>query len=68
MISARVALSSVTSAFYCQVVQENRIPRTLSYGERGREVRRGTGESDRIASCSTACFGDADFYVVIAQS
>lgn len=53
-------LSSVTRAFYRQIVRENRIPLTLSYGEPNQESRAALAEARKIAARGTPRFADAD--------
>ena len=53
-------LSSVTRAFYRQIVRENRIPLNLSYGEPNRESLEALREAAQIAEHGTSRFADAD--------
>lgn len=53
-------LSSVTRAFYRQMVRENRIPLRLSYGEPSRESRDAIEEADRIVTSGSSRFSDAE--------
>lgn len=53
-------LSSVTRAFYRQIVRERRIPLALSYPSLPTETTEALDEAQRIASAGTARFGSAD--------
>ncbi|WP_076465582.1 type II toxin-antitoxin system RelB/DinJ family antitoxin [Actinomyces mediterranea] len=53
-------LSSVTRAFYRQIVRENRIPLTLSYGEPNAESLAALEEAREIGARGTSRFADAD--------
>lgn len=53
-------MSSITRAFYRQIVRENRIPLNLSYGEPNRESREALLEAEQIARRGTSRFADAD--------
>lgn len=53
-------LSSVTRAFYRQIVRENRIPLNLSYGEPNRESLEALREAAQIVERGTPRFADAD--------
>lgn len=53
-------LSSVTRAFYRQIVRENRIPLNLSYGEPNRESLDALVEAQQIAGRGASRFADAD--------
>lgn len=53
-------LSSVTRAFYRQIVRENRIPLTLSYGEPNRESLESLREAERLVERGTSRFASAD--------
>ncbi|SPT54186.1 Antitoxin DinJ [Actinomyces bovis] len=53
-------LSSVTRAFYRQMVRENRIPLSLSYGAPNQESCEALAEAEQIAVRGTARFADAD--------
>lgn len=53
-------LSSVTRAFYRQIVRENRIPLTLSYGEPNAESFAALEEAREISARGTSRFADAD--------
>lgn len=53
-------LSSVTRAFYRQIVRENRIPLNLSYREPNRESIEALREAEHIAERGTSRFANAD--------
>lgn len=53
-------LSSVTRAFYRQIVRENRIPLTLSYGEPNAESLAALEEAREVGTRGTSRFADAD--------
>lgn len=54
-------LSSVTRAFYKQMVRENRVPLTLSYPEPNEDSLRAIKEADEIiAKGSTGRFSNAE--------
>lgn len=53
-------LSSVTRAFYRQIVRENRIPLNLSYGEPNQESLDALREATQIVEGGTSRFANAD--------
>lgn len=53
-------LSSVTRAFYRQMVRENRIPLNLSYAEPNEESQESLAEADRIITAGKPRFSTAD--------
>ena len=53
-------LSSVTRAFYRQMVRENRIPLSLSYGEPNDASREALRQADAIARSGSGRFKSAD--------
>lgn len=53
-------LSSVTRAFYRQIVRENRIPLNLSHGEPNRESLEALREAAQIVERGTSRFANAD--------
>lgn len=53
-------LSSVTRAFYRQMVRENRLPLNLSYGEPNDESMQALRESDQMVDQGTPRYGSVD--------
>lgn len=53
-------LSSVTRAFYRQIVRENRVPLNLSYGEPNEESLESIAEAKRIIESGKARFDNLD--------
>lgn len=53
-------LSSVTRAFYRQIVRENRIPLNLNYAEPNHDSREALAEAEQIASRGTSPYTGAD--------
>ena len=53
-------LSSVTRAFYRQIVRENRVPLNLSYGEPNEESLESIAEAKRIIESGKTSFDNLD--------
>lgn len=53
-------LSSVTRAFYRQIVRENRVPLNLSYGEPNEESLESIAEAKRIIESGKTRFDNLD--------